>query len=114
MLASAPPVSILARFNATSALPDHHTEQRHAWLRALQGLPGPVPAGFTTGRKSDFARPRRTLTICLAVIAAAIVYASSLPTYERTQPATVRAMNMRRTVCDADCQRFARPIRRFA
>lgn len=95
-------------------LRDHNIERRQAWIRGMQHLPGPVPAGFTTGRKSDFARPRRTLIICLATFATAIVYASSLPTYEHTQPAAERATNMRRTVCDADCQRFAWPVRRFA
>lgn len=93
---------------------DHHTEQRQADLRAMQGLPGALPNGYTAARKSDFARPRRFVVLCLAAIAAAIVYASSLPTYEHVQPATERATNMRRTVCDADCQRFARPARRFA
>lgn len=113
MRASAPPVSVLARFTATSALPDHHTEQRHAWLRALQGLPGAVPAGYTVVRKSDFARPRRTILICLAIVAAAFAYATGLPTYDARQPPAVRSTSLYRAVCDVDCQRPPGPVRRF-
>lgn len=95
-------------------LRDHHTERRHAWLRALQGLPGAVPAGYTIVRKSDFAQPLRTILICLALVAAALAYVSTLPTYDARQPSPERATNLRRTVCNVDCQRFARPLRRFA
>lgn len=66
---------------------DHHTERRQADLRVMQGLPVAIPEGFTAARKSNFARPRRTILICLAVLAAAIAYANSEPT-EPQQRAT--------------------------
>lgn len=94
-------------------LRDHNIERRQAWLRALQGLPGTVPAGYTVVRKSDFARPRRTILICLAVVVAAIAYAANLPTYDAQQPSAERATSLRRTLCDLDCRRITRPIRRF-
>lgn len=90
---------------------DHHTCQRHADLRAMQGLPIAVPAGYTLIRKSDFARPRRTALIGLAVIAAGIVYASNLPTSDAHQPSAERETSVRRTVCAPEFSRFARPIR---
>lgn len=56
---------------------DHYTEQRQANLRAMQGLPSALQNSYAAGRKSDFARPRHTLHLCLLALAAAVVYVSS-------------------------------------
>ncbi|VVG70925.1 hypothetical protein PAP18089_01897 [Pandoraea apista] len=68
-------------------LRDHNIERRQAWILGMQHLPGPVPAGFTTGRKSDFARPRRTLILGLLTLAAAIVYVSTASQTDPKPPA---------------------------
>ncbi|VVD76660.1 hypothetical protein PEP31012_00878 [Pandoraea eparura] len=87
---------------------DQYTEQRQANLRAMQGLPSAVQNSYAAGRKSDFARPRRALHLCLLALAAAIVYLSSLPAVQ-TDPAPVRKPSIYRAVCDVECQRVARP-----
>lgn len=93
---------------------DHNTEQRVAEVRTMQDLPAAMPDGFTAGRQSDFARPRHTLHLCLLALAAAIVYASpQAPSASDTAP-TASKPSIYRTVCDSECQRIARPVRRFA
>lgn len=91
---------------------DHYTEQRQANLRAMQGPPSALQNRYAAGRKSDFARPRRTFHLCLLALAAAIVYLSSLPAAQ-TDPAPVRKPSIYRAVCDAECQQVARPGHRY-
>lgn len=78
----------------------------------MQELPAAMPDGHTAVRQSDFARPRRTLTLVLLTLAAAIVYFSSQPEAQ-PDPIPERKPTIYRTVCDGDCPRLMQPTRRF-